>query len=440
LRQAGAFWLHNRRGTALHKEPDAVCFGMAAGSTRCIIVDCASQPMEGVRVLDLTRHVAGPFCTKLLADYGADVIKIEQPGRGDPARWIGPFAGGLPNPERSGLFLHLNTNKRSLTLDLKSATGREIFLKLARRADILVENFRAGVMDALGLDYATLRTLNPALVMTSISNFGQTGPYRDWSASELVLYAMGHEMWGTGSPDAEPAGVANKLNLHLAGQAACLAALCAYYGAQLSGAGAHIDLSIMEVLAAAPDRRGVSLVAYQYCGDRMRRQPAIRGIDPPPFLNRCADGLFEISVGIERWDIFVRAVAEDWVMDPIFRPPTRDRAISERFNSFWQPWCMARSKRELTERFQKGGLPCAPLNTVADLAGDEQLIQRDFFARIDHPAAGPFSYPGAPFKMEWNAYAIRRPAPLLGQHNAEILGELGYGAADLSALSAAAVI
>jgi crotonobetainyl-CoA:carnitine CoA-transferase CaiB-like acyl-CoA transferase len=403
-------------------------------------VDTATQALEGVRVLDLTRHAAGPLCTKILADYGADVIKIEQPGRGDPARWIGPFVGDIPHPERSGLFLHLNTNKRSLTLNLKSDTGRSILLKLVQWADILVENFRAGVMPALGLDYARLKEINPKLVMTSISNFGQSGPYRDWSASELVLYAMGHEMWGTGSPDAEPAGVANKLNLHLAGQAACMATLCVYYGVQLTGAGQQIDLSIMETLAAAPDRRGVALVAYQYCGDRLRRQPAAQSTDPPPYLNKCADGLFEISVGITRWDALVRAVDEEWIKDPAFRPPLNDRATSERFNSHWSPWCKARTKREITQRFQANGLPCAPLNTVADLAGDRQLMQREFFVRLDHPVAGLLTYPGAPFRINAPSYVIRRPAPLLGQHNVEILGELGYGAGELAALSANAVI
>jgi crotonobetainyl-CoA:carnitine CoA-transferase CaiB-like acyl-CoA transferase len=423
-----------------YKGADGRLFGNLRGLTRGMILDMATQALEGVRVLDLTRHVAGPLCTKLLGDYGADVIKIEQPGCGDPARRFGPFAGKVPHPERSGLFLHLNTNKRSLSLNLHCDTGRAILLKLVRSSDILVENFRAGVMRSFGLDYARLKEINPGLVMTSISNFGQTGPYRDWSASELVLYAMGHEMWGTGAPDAEPATVANKLNLHIAGQAACVATLCVYYGAQLAGAGQQIDLSIMEVLAAAPDRRGVALVAYQYCGDRLGRKPAAQGIDPPPFLNSCADGLFEISVGINRWDEFVQAVGEEWIKDPSFRPPLRERAISERFNSYWAPWCMARTKREITDRFQLGGLPCAPLNTVADLVDDEQLTHRKFFVGIDHPVAGPLTYPGAPFKMNEPSYVIRRPAPLLGQHNAEILGELGYGAADLAALSATAVI
>src|SRR5579883_1050178 len=212
-----------------------------------------SQPLEGVRVLDLTRHVAGPLCTKLLADYGADVIKIEQPRRGDPARWIAPFLHELPHPERSGLFLHLNTNKRGITLNLKTETGRAIFLRLLPSADIVVENFQPRVMPSLGLDYATLSKIKPALVMTSISNFGQTGPYRDWRASDLIVYAMGHEMWGTGQPDCEPAGMANKLSLHIAGLMAFTATLGAFWEAQLQGVGQQVDLSIMEAMASSID-------------------------------------------------------------------------------------------------------------------------------------------------------------------------------------------
>src|SRR5271167_2425016 len=295
----------------------------------------ASQALEGVRILDLTRHVAGPFCTKLLADYGADVIKIEPPGRGDPARWIAPFAGGLPHPERSGLFLHLNTNKRSVTLNLKTESGRAIFLKLLTAADVVVENFRPRTMPALGLDYAALRDVKPALVMTSISNFGQNGPCRDWKASDLILYAMGHEMWGTGQPDCEPAGMANKLSLHIAGLVACMATLGAFYGAAFQGIGQQVDLSIMEVLASSIDRRAPSLLAYQYCGERAVRLPSVHGIDAPPFVNYCADGFFEITVGINWWADFVRAIGEDWIKDPVFRPPVREVATRERFDSYW---------------------------------------------------------------------------------------------------------
>ncbi len=400
----------------------------------------AFQALEGVRILDLTRHVAGPLCTKLLADYGADVIKIEPPGRGDPARWIAPFLHDLPHPERSGLFLHLNTNKRGITLNLKTETGRAIFLKLLSAADIVVENFRPRVMPSLGLDYATLSGIKPNLVMTSISNFGQTGPYRDWSASDLILYAMGHEMWGTGQPDSEPGGMANKLSLHIAGLMACMATLGAFYGAQFQGAGQQVDLSIMEVLASSIDRRAPSLLAYQYCGERAVRIPSVHGIDAPPFVNYCADGFFEITVGINWWADFVRAIGEDWIKDPVFRPPVREVATRERFDSYWIPWCMARNKKEIVAIFQQAGIPCAPLNTTEDLLADPQLADRGFFVQIDHPAAGRLTYPGAPFRLTQSPFAIRRPAPLLGQHNAEVLGDLGYDANDLAVLSAAGVI
>jgi len=157
------------------------------------------QALSDVKVLDLTRFVAGPYCTKLLADYGADVIKIEKPGEGDPTRRMGPFLGDDPHPDKSGLFLHLNTSKRGITLNLKSEIGKKIFRELVKGVDILVENFSPRVMPGLGLEYEALETLNPRLVMTSISNFGQSGPYRDFKASELILYGMGGAMNETGT-------------------------------------------------------------------------------------------------------------------------------------------------------------------------------------------------------------------------------------------------
>ena len=164
----------------------------------------ADLALADVRVLDFTWYIAGPYCTKLLADYGADVIKVERPGLGDPSRRMGPFPQDVPNPEKSGLFLHLNTNKRGITLNLKTALGRRIAEQLARRADVVVESFSPGVMASLGLGYAALEKLNHAVVMTSVSNFGQTGPYRDFQMSELVLSAMGTSMKTCGQPDREP--------------------------------------------------------------------------------------------------------------------------------------------------------------------------------------------------------------------------------------------
>ena len=163
-----------------------------------------NQALSDMKVLDFTQHVAGPYCTKLMADQGADVIKVERPETGDVTRRLGPYPGDVPHPEKSGLFLHLNTNKRSITLDLVTGPGKNIARQLAAEADVVVESFRPGTMASFGLDYQSLKALNPNVVMTSISNFGQTGPYRDYRGSDIIFYAMGGEMFGTGLAAREP--------------------------------------------------------------------------------------------------------------------------------------------------------------------------------------------------------------------------------------------
>lgn len=177
-----------------------------------------SQALDDVLVLDLTHYIAGPYCTKLLADYGARVIKIERPDGGDPCRWLGPFPDDVPHPEKSGLFLYLNTNKESVTLNLKLLRGRQLFMRLVAKADVVVENFHPHVMSDLGLDYPYLRPVNTRLLMTSISNFGQTGPYRDWRAQDLTLYGMGGEMYTSGAAGREPLKQAHNLTLYQGGQ------------------------------------------------------------------------------------------------------------------------------------------------------------------------------------------------------------------------------
>ncbi|MGH8056805.1 MAG: CaiB/BaiF CoA transferase family protein [Candidatus Entotheonellia bacterium] len=185
----------------------------------------AVSALADVTVLDLTHHIAGPYCTKLLADFGAEVMKVERPDGGDPARRYGPFPHDEPHPERSALFLHLNTNKRGITLNLKSSAGREILRALVREVDILVENFTPHVMPKLGLAYAALESLNPRLVMTSISNFGQTGSYRDYKAQDIVMYAMGGAMNQTGVREREPLKMAGNLMQYQAGNMAAAATM-----------------------------------------------------------------------------------------------------------------------------------------------------------------------------------------------------------------------
>lgn len=203
-----------------------------------------------MRVLDLTHHVAGPYCAKLLADFGADVIKVERPG-GDPARSLPPFPNDEPHPERSLLFSYLNTSKKSVTLNLKTPAGKSLFEKLLIDSDIVVENFAPRVMPSLDLDYDTLAAINPSLVMVSISNFGQTGPYRDYKAADIIHYALGGLMYIFGSADREPLKHALRQTQFKAGTNAATAALIGWYHQQFNGEGQHIDISIQECVSSA---------------------------------------------------------------------------------------------------------------------------------------------------------------------------------------------
>lgn len=398
-------------------------------------------PLAGVRVLDLTHYVAGPFATKLLAIYGADVTKVERPGSGDPMRRIGPFVGDRPGADRSLSFLDLNVGKRGVSLDLRTATGRQLALALARRSDLVVESLRPGALTALGLGYERLREERPAIVLTSLSNFGQTGPYRDVPASEIVLYAMGHEMYGTGLPDREPLSMAPRLNLCFAGQTAALASVAGILAAEATGEGDHIDVSIMESFLSSIDRRADSLVACEYCGEKATRMPSALGVEIPPVYSRCADGWIHLSVGHRQvWDAFSEAIGEQWTRDPAYVPPVQDPEAAVRFRRDWEPWCSTRTRRELVELLQAAGVPCAPVNDTADLLDDPHLRARGFFQRVSHPEHGAVIHPGLPFRLERTPGRITSPAPSLGEHNAEVLAEIGVRRDELPELAATGVI
>ncbi|HZQ34414.1 MAG TPA: CoA transferase [Dehalococcoidia bacterium] len=398
-------------------------------------------PLEGLRVLDLTQGAAGPYCTKLLALYGATVIKVERPRTGDLMRFAGPFVNDTPGAERSLAFLDLNSNKLGITLNLACATGRAIALELVRAADVVVESFRPGTLARLGLDYEALCAVKPEVVLASISNFGQTGPYRDLPASEIVLYAMGHEMYGTGQPDAEPASMAPGVNLRFAGQTAAVATIAAVLGRDAHGRGDWIDVSIMECFAASIDRRAISLTAYDYTGEKMVRLASVQAVAIPPMFNICGDGYFHITVGQGPWwDAFVAALDQPFLREPRFAPPLTDPLLKEEFDAFWIPWCMARTKREIVELFQQHGLPVAPVNSIEDLVNDPHLAARGYFRELSHPATGAVRHTGLPWQMQGTPGALWKAAPLLGEDNAAVYGELGYDHEALARLAAVGVI
>jgi crotonobetainyl-CoA:carnitine CoA-transferase CaiB-like acyl-CoA transferase len=402
------------------------------------------QVLSDVKVLDLTHCIAGPYCTKLLADYGADVIKIEKPGEGDPARKMGPFLGDDPHPDKSGLFLHLNTSKRGITLNLKSETGKEIFREMVKGVDILVENFSPRVMPNLGLEYEKLEGINPKLVMTSISNFGQSGPYRDFKASELILYGMGGAMNSTGVADRYPLKMAGTVVQYQAGTIATVATMLALFASQAQGAGQHVDVSIFQTQMGNIDRRMGQLLTYQYNQETSYR------VDPeqerPAFpygIYPCKDGFFQLAGGFFFWPRICQMIDRpDLVDDPGFCTPEGQREPEnlERFSVTWYPWIVERTKKEIIEVGQAAGVLCGPINTTGDLVNDPHWQARGFWEEIDHPVTGKLTYPGAPFKMAESPRRVSRPAPLLGQHNEEVYSDLGYSREDLVGLKESGTI
>ncbi len=393
--------------------------------------------LDGIKVLDLSHHIAGPYCTKLLADYGAEVIKIERPDGGDPARRMGPFPSDEPHAERSGLFLHLNSNKKSVTLNFKSALGAAILKRLARDADVVVENFHPRVLPALGLDYQTLSAANPRLVMTSISNFGHTGPYREFKMSEITAYAMGGVMYATGMPEREPIKLALTVQQFFAGNVAATATLGALTGGQLHGTGQQLDLAIFEMEAGNQDRGISNLGSYQYSGDvsfkRTREQS--RSILPNG-VYPASDGYVQLAgVQPQWWGRVCNMIDRpELATDPHFVEPESFYNNPERrqeVDALVIEWTVQRTKREVMERAQHFGYLTGALNTMADVFADPHLAARDFFISIDHPATGPLKYPGPPFRMPESPWRARR-APTLGEHNRELYCErLGYSSDEL---------
>ena len=388
------------------------------------------MPLDDVRVVDLTRYSVGPFCTRLLADYGADVVKVEPPG-GDPARTLPPFLGDEPGPERSGLFLFLNTGKRSVVLDLKSEPDRERLLGLVREADVLVESFRPGTMERLGLGYERLSDLNPRLVMTSITNFGQDGPYRDFVGTDLTLHAMGGAMGSIGDIDHEPLKPAGRQTGYHAGYVAALGVAVALRAVEQRGRGEHLDVSIFETATHSIDMRLARLMGYQFTGRRATRPS--RGSSVGSGTYPCRDGFFLISGGPARLPDVMRMIGREDLLEEEQWATMTARSLPERieqFNLHLLPWTIERTKSEIQLACLENGVLGGPLNTVADLLEDGSFRHRGFFQEIDHPVTGPLTYPGYHFTLhrEGEPMPPRRRAPLLGEHTEEALAELDQSA------------
>jgi len=394
--------------------------------------------LSGVKVLDVSHYIAGPYCTKMLADYGAEVIKVERPTTGDGARNMAPFHKDEPHPEKSGLFLYLNTSKKGITLNLKSTEGKQIFTELVKECDIVVENFHPRVMPSLGLDYESLEKINPQIIMTSISNFGQTGPYRDFKMTEIVADAMGG--WSTiiGHPDREPLKPGGNQAQFVAGLFGSIAAVSAFYGKEVLGTGQHVDISIMEAVLYIQ----MNLTSTYSYYDVIVKRYGNRVLPFPSGILPCADGYIgAITVTAEKWPVLCNWMGMPELIDDSRFATPGDRANNiDELEAIMITWLTKHDQEYLFHEGQKRKLPFGIPSSAKILLESPHLNRRGYFTEVDHPLTGSLKYPGAQVKIGELPYRLKR-APLLGEHNEDVYcKKLGYSKSDLARLRERGVI
>jgi CoA:oxalate CoA-transferase len=401
----------------------------------------AETCLAHLKVLELCSLVAGPYCTKLLADLGAEVTKIEPPGTGDQARSRGPFLNDSPDGECSGLFLYLNTNKLGITLDVKTETGRAILRRLVEEADVLVEDNPPAVMRELGLTYGDLREINPRLIVTSITPFGQTGPYRDYKGGELNVVHAGGEGYmmpiESTYPDREPVKGGGLVGDCVCGLSGSLATLAAAYRMRATGLGQHIDVSKQDVLMTLV---GLEVAYFAYSGVVRNRHYRSALMATPM---KCRDGYIMISAFADHeWQKLARVMGKpEWAEDERYSHIMSRWQCAEEINPGVEEWTQQHSKDEIFHQLQAAGVAAAPVSTPEDLVRSPQLRARGFFTEIDHARAGALEYPTLPFKLSETPHMVERAAPLLGEHNNLVYcGRLGFDGEDVAKLAEAGVI
>jgi CoA:oxalate CoA-transferase len=387
--------------------------------------------LKDIRVLDLTRVLAGPFTTMILADLGAEVIKIEMPDVGDDSRNFGPYLGG-----ESAYFMSLNRNKRSMTLDLKKQAGKELLIDMAKQVDVLVENFRPGTMEKLGLSYEVLNEVNPRLVYAAISGFGQTGPYCSLPAYDAIIQAMGGIMSITGQENGTPTRVGTSVGDITAGLFAAIGILAALHERQHSGRGQMVDVSMLDCQVAILEN---ALARYLVGGETPKpignRHPSI-----VPFETfETSDGQIMIAVGNdELWLKFCSAIeASALAGDERYKT----NKLRNKYYHILKPVIAARIKQKTTSDWQaimeEAGVPSSAIHSVPELLYNPQVAAREMIVEMDHPTAGRYRMAGEPIKLSRTPGGVRSAAPLLGADTEEVLREVfGYSPQAIANLKA----
>ena len=399
--------------------------------------------LNGLRVLEFGEFISAPYCGKLLADLGADVIKIERAGTGDWARDYGPWPGDVPNRERSGLFLYLNADKRGVSLNLETPRAR-LLAGMVSRADVLVHNLHPTEMDRVGVDYEALSRHNAGLVMASITPFGLTGPYRNWKAYDINLAAGGGICEGLGSPDREPLTFGTPEVGYFAGAAAASAIVMALLARDNSlplpagegwgegevlaaRAGQHIDIAEIESMAGLYNGPEALMAVYQW---RVTRRTGHHALDfpYPNCILRCKDGfIFVGSPEGRQWRRLLELMGiPEWSQEPRLRNRTvMNNEYADEVDGYVEEWLLQHTKAELLELALEHRIPLAPVRGFDEVRHDPSLAT--LFREVERPDTGPVTLPGPPYEIGGAEVSRPRPAPTLGQHNSEIYAaELGY--------------
>ena len=395
--------------------------------------------LGGVKVLEYCELISGPYCTKLLADLGAEVIKIEKPTTGDEARRRGPFPNDIRHPERSGLFLYLNTNKLGITLNPETPTGKKIFTELVRGADILVEDTAPGTMERLGLGYDILRGANPSIIMTSITPYGQTGRYRGYKAHHLNVYHMSGQAHFAHmmklNEDQAPVKGGGYVGDYDAGISGAVAIMAALYKRNLSGVGQQIDISKQEALISL-DRVDLGYILNSSMVD-------ITGMRMVGGLMPCKDGYVVVVAPLQhQWEALVNLIGNpEWAQGEKCRDEFIRAENAPEIQPLIEEWMLKHTKEEIYHRGQDFGCPIGPVNTAEDVFSSPQVKERGFFVDIEHPEAGKVSYPSGAYRFSETPWQVKRAAPLLGENNEEIYRKrLGYSNEDIAEMKAESII
>ncbi len=372
--------------------------------------------LSGIKVLDLTRVLAGPYATMVLADLGAEIIKIEQPGKGDDSRAYGPYKNG-----ESAYFMSLNRNKESVTLNLKTPEGKEILKELVKKVDVLVENFRPGTMEKLGLGYDVLKELNPRLIYASSTGYGQTGPYSQRPAYDAVVQAMGGIMSITGQADGKPTRVGSSVGDIFAGLFCAIGILSAVHERESSGLGQMVDVAMLDCQVAILEN---AIARYEFTGEIPHpignRHPSIVPFEPFDTLT----APIMVAAGNDRlWVTLCELLELDLANDPRFITNPKRNENYQVLRPILAEKFMTKTAEEWQKMFDEVGIPSGPINTVDKVVANEQVIARNMILEVEHPVAGTTRIPGIPTKLSRTPGEIRMAAPVLGAETEKILSE-----------------